>query len=292
MFLHIQQVIQRLFFRKKFSPPKNTKETEFKKKYRLEKEIGNGTFGKVYTCIRIIDNKRYAVKIIDHKDKKILNDEIDILRILNHYNIITYIESFRQQKKTYIVTEYYPDSDLFDKIKDNGGRINEQKTKIIIKQLLEGIFYLHSNNIIHRDLKLSNILFYGKKLKIIDFGVSIIANQNDLLEDEIGTFGFMSPEMIQGCYNRECDIWAVGCITFIMLFGFNPFNIKSNNDRNEIYKNVLKGFRNEVLDGYGAFFPRSIKISFCARDFIVSLLTDKITRLNVTEALNHPWIIN
>ena len=285
MLSYLQKLIQKIFFRIDKKKSSQSQSDNMK----ICREISRGSFGIVYMGIK--NNKYYAIKILKklHNEK---NDEIDILKQLDHPNIIKYVESYKKKDKIYIITEYYPQSDLFDKIKNCGGKINEKDTKSIVKQILQGVSYLHDHNIIHRDLKLSNIMFSDNVVKIIDFGGSIITESSTLLEDEIGTFGFMSPEMIQGCYNRECDIWAVGCITFIMLFGFNPFNIKSNNDRNEIYKNVLKGFRNEILDGYGAFFPKSIKVSFGARDFIASLLTDKITRLNVTEALNHPWILS
>lgn len=288
MLLYLQKLIQKFFFRidkKKFPQSDNIK---------ICREISRGSFGIVYMGMK--NKKYYAIKILKklHNKKNNISyqNEIDILNQLNHPNIIRYVGSYQKKDKIYIITEYYSDSDLFDKIKNYGGKINEKDAKSIIRQILQGVSYLHEHNIIHRDLKLSNIMFNNNVVKIIDFGGSVITESSTLLEDEFGTPGFIAPEVIQGCYNRECDMWAIGCITFIMLFGFNPFNIKSNNDKNEIYKNVLKGFRNEVLDGYGAFFPKSIKISFCARDFIVSLLTDKITRLNVIEALNHPWIIN
>lgn len=267
---------------------------KFKDDYILKEQICKGTFGKVYKCIQISTGNEYAVKImLNKKNLTSVKNEIHILKSVSHPNIVEYKDSYINETSTHIVTEYCDSSDLFDYVINNDGRIkNEREVINVVTQILQGLKYLHDKNIIHRDLKLSNILFHKKnKIKIIDFGLSVIMNDTvKNLEEEVGSIGFISPEIIMGSYNKLCDLWSVGCITFILLFGFNPFDPTCSNDKQLVYGNILKGFRNEDCNGFGAFFPMSIKTSNLSKNFISGLLTDSTFRMDVEEALNHPWL--
>ena len=289
--------------KRKFFGPKNDDsdlyypletQTTFKDNYILKEQICKGTFGKVYKCIQISTGNEYAVKImLNKKNLTSVKNEIHILKSVSHPNIVEYKDSYINETSTHIVTEYCDSSDLFDYVINNDGRIkNEREVINVVTQILQGLKYLHDKNIIHRDLKLSNILFHKKnKIKIIDFGLSVIMNDNlKNLEEEVGSIGFISPEIIMGSYNKSCDLWSVGCITFILLFGFNPFDPTCSNDKQLVYGNILKGFRNEDCNGFGAFFPMSIKTSNLSKNFISGLLTDSTFRMDVEEALNHPWL--
>lgn len=261
----------------------------FNSLYTLEDEISHGSYGVVYKCRKNTNENYYAVKII----KSIDGNEVSLMKELRHESIIQLYEFFVdvKRKRTHIIMELCK-HDLFDEIMNSGGKIrNEQKIKIITKQILEGVQYLHSKDIVHRDIKLSNILFDdNRRVKLIDFGMSVKCTKGEFLEEFIGTSSFVSPEIIMGSYNEKCDMWSIGCIVFIMFFGFNPFNSSSRNCKETIDRNILKGFRNETCHGYGAFFPSSIKTSEQAKNFISSLLTDAVTRLSAREALDHPWL--
>jgi serine/threonine protein kinase len=280
----------------------------FSDKYVLGEKISEGTFGKVYKCFSKKTGNKYAVKIIP--TKKLIQNEITILQQVSHNNIIRMIEVFTDEKKTYIITEYCEFSDLFDYVMNlknlktlENSEGYEQEICSIVRQILLGVQYLHSKNIVHRDLKLSNILFFDKtyNVKIIDFGLSVICKEpGELLEEEVGSIGFMSPEIIMGSYDKSCDMWSIGCITFILLYGFNPFNPYNSGNKQIVYSNILKGFNScnsTERRNVGAFFPNTsttsiIKTSELSKDFIMSLLTSKDIRLNASEALNHPWLKN
>lgn len=115
-----------------------------------------------------------------------------------------------------------------------------------------------------------------------------------MLHAEVGSPSFIAPEVLMGSYNEECDMWSLGCVVFIMLFGFNPFNpkaIPALQNKDLICENILKGFSAEVRPGYGAFFPETVPVSEKAKDFISNLLTlDWHHRMTVDEALAHSWI--
>lgn len=260
----------------------------FNSSYSILDKISKGSYGTVYRCKKNGEKGYRAVKVINSVS---MIDEVELIRDLQHKNMIHFYESFVEKKKIYIVMELCG-HDLFDEIMNDGGKINnEQKIKTITRQILEGIRYLHSKDIVHRDLKLSNILFDGQNcVKIIDFGLSIRCKRDEYLEQMVGTNSFVSPEIIMGSYDRRCDIWALGCIVFIMFFGFNPFNTTSKRTIESVNTNILKGFRNETLRGYGAFFPINVEISDLGKNFIASLLTDVTTRLTPDEALQHPWL--
>lgn len=145
--------------------------------------------------------------------------------------------------------------------------------------------YFHDKEIVHRDLKPENILLeQGKdmnQIKIIDFGISVHATREVRLKDPIGTPYYIAPEVWEGSYNRECDLWSCGVILYIMLCGTPPFNGPSDKHIKELVK---KGVYN--LEG-GAWD----QVNSQAKDLVKRLLTkDPTTRITAQEAINHPWI--
>lgn len=258
-------------------------------KYKFGPMIGSpGSYGKVYLGIEHRTKRKVAIKLIDKR----FDTELELLQSFSHSNIIKYIGSYKTKKSIYIVTEKC-DGDLFDIITSRKNhRLTEQESAKLVRQVLDGLKYLHDLGIAHCDIKLSNILYLKDTLKIIDFGCSQRVGKDELLHEQVGSVNFMAPEVIQGSYNKTCDMWSLGCIVYIMLFGYNPFNPTMTKSYNQVYQNILKGFHNEVNDGFGAFFPSHISISKEGRDFISNLLVlDTKTRMDVDEAIKHPWII-
>eukprot|EP01083_Nonionella_stella_P271474 919880_1 len=196
--------------------------------------------------------------------------------------------------------------ELFNRICKKG-KYNEKSAAKIIKQLLKALRYMHEdNNICHCDLKPNNILFLTEKedspIKIIDFGMSKVLPRLKYLTHLCGTPYFTAPEVIQKKkYNHSADMWSVGVILFMMIYGYPPFWVDTKKygkgERDEIYRQILKGFIPKVKDtskyGLGAWFPDHIKTSNSVKDLISKLLQSKVRkRYTAREALTHPWIIN
>jgi len=263
--------------------------------YQIKTLMKNqGSHGKVYEGQNILSHEDVVIKYISQKVIHLL--EIECLKQFSHSNIIRCMEVFDTKDGSYIVTEKC-EGDLFDLIISKGGRFrDETEVSRIIHQILLGLEYIHQKDIVHCDLKLSNVVYTlpqeGQSIiKIIDFGSTQYIKPGQFLEILVGSTSFIAPEVLSGAYNKSCDLWAVGCIVFCMLFGYNPFNPNTKLNRNDVFCNILKGFSSEVKKGFGAFFPEHIKISSSARHFISNLLIlDWRNRMNVQEALKHDWL--
>ena len=124
----------------------------------------------------------------------------------------------------HLVVEYCHGGDLHRKLKKID-HFTEQKAKRIIRQCLQALNYLHNHNIAHRDLKPENILIVGDSVKLIDFGISmLLQDSNQLMNSTRGTPFYFAPEVLEGKYDKRCDLWAIGVIAFEMLAGEPPFN--------------------------------------------------------------------
>jgi len=261
--------------------------------YQFENLCSNqGSHGKVYEGENTQSGESVAIKFVPQKNFN--SFEIECLKSFSHPNIVRYIESFDTKKGNYIVTEKCK-GDLFDLVFEKGGRFSdENEASYIIHQILIGLEYIHNKDIAHCDLKLSNIMYVESNrlvIKIIDFGNSQRIKDDEFVDSFVGSPSFIAPEVLSGSYNKTCDLWSLGCIVFCMLFGYNPFNPKSNLQSEAVFQIILKGFSSDIRKGYGAFFPEHIHISSSARNFISNLLIiDWRNRMTVQEALKHPWI--
>jgi len=173
----------------------------------------------------------------------------------------------------------------------------------IIKMVISALFYMHDQHrVVHCDLKPDNILFVNESeesdIKIIDFGMSKVLPRLRSLRELCGTPYYTAPEIINGDYSHAADMWSVGVIAYVMIFGFPPFYVDPNKyygvkETKEIYKLILKGFDPQVKKGYGAWFPRALsnKLSKNGMDFMSHLMEkDVANRLTAKEALQHPWL--
>lgn len=233
---------------------------------------------------------------------------------LNHPNIIKMFDAYEDEKEVKIVTEICHGGELFDKIVENATSsknrnlkssvdlpqaqarlfrsqhpacFSERDAARIIYSLLSAVSYLHSNDIVHRDIKPENILFTEKDtdkspIKLIDFGLSIKHTKDcPPLLNTVGTSYYMAPELLDGSYDRSCDLWSIGVIAYVMLSGRPPFN---GNSDEVIFRKIRRGnFRMDtsLWDG----------VSECAKDFITCLLDMNPTRRWTAHmALNHAWL--
>jgi calcium-dependent protein kinase len=173
----------------------------------------------------------FAVKSIPRDkikaDIHLLEQELDILKGTDHPNIINFYEIYKDRQNFHIVTDFCEGGELFEYIIDRGS-LPELEAATITTKIVSAIHHLHLRNICHRDLKPENILFDGKnkkmEIKVIDFGLSKYFKDNGTMTTKLGTPYYISPEVLEGKYDKSCDVWSIGVITYIMLVGYPPFN--------------------------------------------------------------------
>ena len=253
--------------------------------FEFGKKLGKGSFGSVWLVKRKEDNNIYAMKRVTisglgKKERENALNEIRLIASLNHKNIIGYKEAFYDEKSMTlnIVMEYADDGDLSSKIKYNikNHLVFEESTiwKLMI-QLLEGLKYLNTKKIMHRDLKSAN-LFLTKNgvLKIGDLNVSKIAKLG-MAVTQIGTPFYAAPEIWQDkAYDYKCDIWSCGVIIYEIATLRTPFRGTS---LNELYQNIL----------HGSYIPISNRYSDDLHKIISYMLqVDPYRRYNIDELLN------
>jgi len=218
-------------------------EGKLRDSYRIGKVLGQGAFGEVRMCIHRESAAQRAVKVLrkshmDDDEKRMLFNEINILKEIDHPNIVKMYEFFEDEKRYYLVTEICKGGELFDEVL-RLGHFTERDAAVLIRQVLSCVNYCHKNNIVHRDLKPENILLEPSKeldqIKIIDFGTSLVYDPEKPLDEKLGTPYYIAPEVLNKNYNSKCDIWSVGVITYILLSGAPPFN---GSDDKEIMKQV------------------------------------------------------
>ena len=204
--------------------------------YNIIKLIEKGTFSIVKLGENKITKEKVAIKImeknqiINQDDKNRIDREIQMLKSLNHENVIKIYNILEDSKRFYIIMEYCENGELFNRIVEKK-QLSEDESALFYYQLINGLEYIHKNNIIHRDLKPENLLLTKDDvLKIIDFGLSNYSRIDILLDTPCGSPNYASPEMVSGQkYNGFLtDIWSTGIILFAMICGYLPFEDKNN----------------------------------------------------------------
>lgn len=260
------------------------------KRYKISKNVlGTGSFGVVKECTDKCTGIKYALKIINKKaiqgKEQMLNTELNVLKKVNHPNIVTLHDLFETKNAVYIITDLASGGELFNQLIQKGS-YTEKDASNLVKQILEGVAYLHDHEIVHRDLKPENLLFSDKSdhpnLMITDFGLSkILKHHNDILMTACGTPGYVAPEVLrQTGHGKPVDIWSVGVIMYTLLCGYTPFG---GEDQAALFDSILSGvyyFEEEYWS----------EISDYAKDLIDKLMTyDANKRITVHDALRHPW---
>ena len=259
--------------------------------YKIQKIIGKGAFGVVYKAFELCTGRIVAIKQIpvNTENKKHVIKEIELLKNLDHPNIVKYYNYLKEENHIYIIMEYLEGSTLKQYIDENSDNINEDIARNIIKQLLNAISYLHySCDICHRDIKPENIMFTEKKdishIKLLDFGLSSDSFESKLKMQNCGTLTYMAPEQISNLtYSKGVDIWSVGIILYMLLNkGKNPFYNKEDSTETLIYN-----INNKEIE----FDLENCPISAIGRHLIYKLLDKNPSyRYSARLALNHPWI--
>ena len=258
--------------------------------YHKIKLLGKGSFGSVYLVKNKRLNTNFAMKIIekadnDAKEEENLMNEINILRKLDHPNILKIFEFYSTKESYSIVTELCKGGELFQEIVDRGP-FNEIYSAYVMFQILSAINYCHGMKIVHRDLKPENILIVERdkngmpRIKIADFGTSKMLEKGAVIRKLVGSSYYIAPEVLKKHYDEKCDIWSCGVIMYILLSGRPPF--PGDSDR-EIMDNVAKGKYDLSTNPFD-------KVSSSAKDLIKKLLImNPKERISAQDALNHPW---
>ena len=278
-------VMQETFIAQKFGDPD--------KYYKKIKDLGSGSYGSVYQAKNLIMDNIVAIKMIEKVQENMVDDleiknEVNILKSLSHPNIVKIYEFFDTVLYYYIVTEYCKRGELFSYITNV---YNERQLAVLFYQVFSGLCYLHEKKILHRDLKLENLMISevekdivtGEEyfwIKIIDFGTAKIFQKNRAEKTVIGSSYYIAPEVLRKKYNEKCDTWSVGVILYMTLAGCAPFD---GDDDKEIIKSIKIGKYNKNDE-------RFVKHSPEVKDLLSKLLEKNIDkRLSAKEALNHPW---
>jgi len=212
------------------------------------KELGVGSFGKVYLVYHKITKARYALKTIDkldevnYEEKSYFAREIEIMYKLNHPNICKLYSHFEDNNYCYFLLQYIPKGSAYDIIPKNGKKQKNVKLVVsVMKDLISAIYYLHNMNppIIHRDIKPENILLdENSKAYLTDFGWSNYIRNNRTRSTICGTPLYLPPEMVtETGHNEKADIWCIGVLLFELMTGKVPFE---GNDYTSVKYNIMK----------------------------------------------------
>ncbi|KAL6568774.1 CBL-interacting protein kinase 2 [Orobanche hederae] len=255
-------------------------------KYELGKLLGQGTFAKVYHARDIKNGNSVAIKIID-KEKILkvgmvdqIKQEISVMSLVRHPNIVQLYEVLATRAKIYLVMEYVRGGELFNKVCK--GRLKVDAARRYFQQLISAVDFCHSRGVYHRDLKPENLLLdENGNLKISDFGLSALAEskrQDGLLHTTCGTPAYVAPEVIdrRGYDGAKADTWSCGVILYVLLSGRLPF-LDSN--LMEMYRKIGK-----------AEFKCPNWIPHDARKLIFKILDpNPNTRISISKIMENSW---
>uniref|UniRef100_A0A6B2LCY0 non-specific serine/threonine protein kinase n=1 Tax=Arcella intermedia TaxID=1963864 RepID=A0A6B2LCY0_9EUKA len=217
-----------------------------------------------------------------------IEDEIGMMKLLNHPNIVQYYDSFCTPLKYYIVLEMLPGGELLELLNEQG-TFSSALSSNYMRQVLQAIQYMHNVGIVHRDLKLENLLLDETKsiVKVSDFGLSINMNV-ETPSKCVGSIFYVAPEvLIDESYGSGVDIWSVGVMAFMLISGSPPFDAPDEEENNmEIFEKICKV-------EYSFEAPEWENTEEQTKQFIQLALTKEPSeRPTASALLQHPWILS
>ncbi|KAM3843915.1 death-associated protein kinase 1 isoform 1-T2 [Vipera latastei] len=263
--------------------------------YEIGEELGSGQFAIVRKCREKTTGAQYAAKFIKKRRTKSsrrgvsredIEREVNILKEIQHPNVITLHDVYESKMDVILILELVAGGELFDFLAEKESLTEEEATEFL-KQILNGVKYLHSLQIAHFDLKPENIMLLDRNvpkphIKIIDFGLAHKIDFSNEFKNIFGTPEFVAPEIVNyEPLGLEADMWSIGVITYILLSGASPF-------LGETKQETLANVSAVNFDFEEEFFSNT---SALAKDFIRRLLIkDPKKRMTIQDSLQHPWI--
>ncbi|GLJ07234.1 hypothetical protein SUGI_0062430 [Cryptomeria japonica] len=255
--------------------------------YQLGRKIGSGGDGIVVEIIHLQSRQKLACKIIPSKSVK--QEEIEIWRDLSgHPNVLGLRNVHRHKGKFYMMTDLCEGGDLCSYLINHANApLSHQNAACIIKSLMEALQHCHGMGVVHRDVKLDNILLNSQTnfsdIKLGDFGLAAPFSQGELLYHDVGTLQYVAPEVLlwEG-YSKEVDIWSAGIVLFCLLTGCFLYDSGDSEDIREQIKTA-----NTQLD-----IDEDVGIPSQAKDLLKGMLNKNVKeRFTTNQILCHPWIL-
>jgi len=259
--------------------------------YTIEKTLGKGSYSRVYLASGN-NSKKVAVKVVQKLRLKAselasMHRETSILASIDHPHVIKYVEHFENSEYLFIVTEYMPGGELFERVVEREF-YNEKDVRTVMTILLQTIKYCHDRGIVHRDIKPENILLASKmddsSIKLADFGFAkkVDFNKFTKLQTACGTPGYVAPEILTNeTYDKRVDVWSLGVVAYILLCGYPPFR---KGDRKQLFKQIKAA-------KYEFDSPWWDPVSDQAKDFVSKMLqADPTQRATIAELLVHEFL--
>eukprot|EP01083_Nonionella_stella_P277696 944116_1 len=253
--------------------------------YEIGELLGKGAFSYVNKATHKPDRKSVAIKIIDKNQMRAqgllsrIISEVEIHSQLRHPHIAELYHCFEDEESVYLVVEYCERGEMTHLMRRHG-RLSEPKTRAYMQQLVKGLMYLHSHRIVHRDLKIPNLLLTKDgTIKICDFGLAVqLSSQDEQRNTICGTPNYISPEIVSHQpHGRQCDLWSLGCLLFTFLTGRPPF------ESTRVEKTLSRVVRLDFE------FPEYL--SHSAKDLIMRLLQKHPDeRLDLTAVMAHDFL--
>ncbi|XP_034272910.1 serine/threonine-protein kinase 33 [Pantherophis guttatus] len=266
--------------------------------YSFGRKLGQGSFGVVIEVTHKETGLKWAMKKVNREKAgssavKLLEREVSILKRVNHEHIIHLEEVFETPKRVYLIMELCEDGELKE-ILQRKGQFSENETRHIIQSLASAIAYLHKKDIVHRDLKLENILVKSSdideqnemklNIKVTDFGLAVqkMGGSESMFQSTCGTPIYMAPEVISAHdYSQQCDVWSIGVIMYMLLSGESPFMASSEEKLFEVIKKGELHFKQSVWQS----------VNIAAKNILCLLLkVDPAHRITANELLDCQWI--
>ncbi|XP_060030314.1 death-associated protein kinase 2 isoform X6 [Erinaceus europaeus] len=263
--------------------------------YDIGEELGSGQFAIVRKCREKSTGLEFAAKFIKKRQSRAsrrgvgreeIEREVGILRQVLHPHVITLHDVYESRSDVVLILELVSGGELFDFLAQKES-LSEEEATSFIKQILDGVSYLHAKQIAHFDLKPENIMLLDKNIpiphiKLIDFGLAHEIEDGVEFKNIFGTPEFVAPEIVNyEPLGLEADMWSIGVITYILLSGASPF---LGDTKQETLSNITA----VSYDFDEEFFSQTSEL---AKDFIRKLLVKETKkRLTIQEALRHPWI--
>ena len=260
-------------------------------RYKFKHTLGTGAFGVVKLAVDREDQSEWAVKCIDQKnmtstDLVGLKEEIQILGLLHHPNIVRLREVYHQPSKAFLIMEPMHGGELFDRVVKKQFYTEAEACDAIVT-VANAIQYCHSKGIVHRDLKPENLLYAttrdDARLAVADFGLAKrVLSDDQLMVSACGTPGYVAPEVLeQKGYDAKADYWSLGVIAYILLCGFPPFY---DDDNSALFASIKTGDYDFPTPYWDDVSPQGI-------DFVSGLMTvDVKQRLDYAGIMKHEWV--